>query len=68
MGKPGVKVGIKMYVPQDADGKEWQAHLIDDNTMACEDLTLADFNGDGRVDIVASGRATRNLKIYFNER
>ncbi len=67
MGKPGVKVGIKLYVPQDADGNEWKSHLIDDNTMACEDLVLADLNGDGRLDIVAAGRASKNLKIYLNE-
>jgi hypothetical protein len=25
-----------------------------------------DMNGDGKLDIVASGRATNNLKIYWN--
>ncbi|MEK7678021.1 MAG: VCBS repeat-containing protein [Verrucomicrobiota bacterium] len=35
---------------------------------ACEDLALADLNGDGRLDIIAAGRATKNLKVYFNER
>jgi hypothetical protein len=35
--------------------------------MATEDLIVGDFNGDGRPDIVASGRATRNVKIYWNE-
>ena len=35
--------------------------------MACEDLTLADLDGDGKLDIVASGRATHNLKVYFNQ-
>jgi hypothetical protein len=30
-------------------------------------LCLADLNGDGKLDnVVASGRATKNLKIYFN--
>lgn len=67
MGKTNEKVGIKLYVPLDAHGEKWQTHLIDDNQMACEDLTLADFNGDNRLDIVAAGRATKNLKIYFNE-
>ena len=67
MGKPNMKVGIKLYLPLDPEGKEWKSHLIDDNTMGCEDLTLADLNGDGRLDIVAAGRATKNLKIYFNE-
>ena len=32
----------------------------------CEDLTVADFNNDWRLDAAAS-RATKNVKIYFNE-
>jgi hypothetical protein len=35
--------------------------------MACEDLQLADLDADGQLDIVAAGRATHNLKIYFNQ-
>jgi hypothetical protein len=34
--------------------------------MACEDLKLADLDGDGKLDIIASGRASNNLKIYWN--
>ncbi len=41
--------------------------MIDEGGMATEDLTIADLNGDGRPDIIASGRATRNVKIYWNE-
>ncbi len=67
MQKPGAKVGIKMFVP-DETGEKWTPHLIDDNTMACEDLVLADLDGDGKLDIVAAGRATKNVKIYWNER
>jgi hypothetical protein len=59
------RVGVKLFVPRDASGREWAAHLIDDD-MACEDLVLADLDGDGRLDIIAAGRATRNLKIYWN--
>jgi hypothetical protein len=61
------KVGIKVFAPLDDTGKEWTQQTVDDNTMACEDLCLADLNGDGKLDIVASGRATRNVKIYLNE-
>jgi len=61
------KVGIKVYMPRDKQGKEWSQTLLDDNAMACEDLCLADLNGDGKLDVVASGRATKNVKIYFNE-
>jgi hypothetical protein len=67
-GTAGAKVGIKLYVPADAHGEAWKMHaVIDDNTMACEDLKLADLNGDGRLDIIAAGRATKNVIIYWNE-
>lgn len=61
------KVGIKMFVPKDTTYQQWEPFLIDDNGMACEDLTLADLNGDGKLDIIAAGRRTKNLKIYWNE-
>ena len=67
MNRPGAKVGLKLFTPLDADGAKWQQTLIDDNTMACEDLCLADLDGDGKLDIVAAGRATKNLKIYLNQ-
>ncbi|HVY69517.1 MAG TPA: FG-GAP and VCBS repeat-containing protein [Verrucomicrobiae bacterium] len=67
MNRPGTKVGIRLYTPLDREGHNWRATVVDDNQMACEDLCLADLNGDGRLDIVAAGRATKNLKIYFNE-
>ena len=60
------KVGIKLYTPTDASGQEWEAFLIDNNTMAVEDLKLADLNDDGKLDIIAAGRATNNLKVYWN--
>ena len=60
------KVGIKMYVPLDDKGEKWQTHVIDDNQMACEDLKTADLDGDCQPDIIASGRATHNLVIYWN--
>ena len=58
------KVGIRLYVPL-KDGS-WEKHIIDDNEMACEDLKVADLNGDEKLDIIACGRATQNLKIYWN--
>lgn len=67
-GRPGDVVGIKMYVPVHKRGYQWQMHaLLDDNQMACEDLKLADLNQDGKLDMVACGRATKNVIIYWNE-
>ena len=67
MGKPGAKVGIKLFTALDSQGSKWKHTLVDDNTMACEDLCLADLDGNGKLDIVAAGRATKNLKVYLNE-
>ena len=67
MNRPGVKVGIKLLTPLDPAGREWRTTLIDDNTMACEDLCLADLNGDGKLDLILAGRQTKNLRILFNE-
>ncbi len=60
------KVGVKMYVKKDAEGKQWESYWVDENGMACENLQVLDMNGDGKPDIVASGRATKNVKIYWN--
>ena len=59
------KVGIKLYA-QGEDGS-WTTHLIDDNKMAAEDLKVVDLNNDGKLDIVACGRSTKNVIIYWNK-
>ncbi|RMG22924.1 MAG: VCBS repeat-containing protein, partial [Bacteroidetes bacterium] len=46
------KVGIRLYVPPSSAGETWQMHLIDDNNMACEDLKIADLDGDGKAEII----------------
>jgi hypothetical protein len=60
------RVGVRLYVPDDS-ATGWQRHVVDDNHMACEDLKLADLDGDGRLDIIAAGRATHNLVVYWND-
>ena len=56
-------IGVKMYYRA---GDEWKSEWVDQGGMACEDLRIADLDADGRLDIVAAGRSTHNLKIYFN--
>ncbi len=60
----GKQFGIKVY--SEAAGKWTGEWLGEPNTMACEDLKLADLNGDGKLDVIAAGRATRNIVIYWN--
>lgn len=59
------QVGLKLYVPRDGSLQSWDAYLLDDD-MATEDVKVADLDGDGRLDIIAAGRATKNLKVYWN--
>ena len=60
------KVGVKVFIPEDAGGTRWQGDWVDENGMACEDPKVADLNADGKPDIIAAGRDTKNLKIYWN--
>ncbi len=57
--------GVAVY-SRGASG-EWAKTMIDDGGMAAEDLAVEDLDGDGRPEIIAVGRATQNIKIYWNE-
>ncbi|GAB3895687.1 FG-GAP repeat domain-containing protein [Spirosoma agri] len=61
------KVGIRLFKPKDPGNME--GYILDDSVrMACEDMQAADLDGDGDLDIIASGRATLNVLIYWNQR
>lgn len=63
--RPDLNPGVAIY--KRGPTGQWRKAVIDDGGMAAEDLAVADLNGDGRPDIVAVGRATGNIKIYWNE-
>lgn len=58
--------GVRIYDPVDAAAGKWQRQMLDPGSVAVEDLAVGDLNGDGQADIVAVGRATHNVKIYFH--
>jgi hypothetical protein len=62
-----VRSGVNVFKATDQTGTKWEKHVIDNGGVAVEDLACADLNADGRIDIVAVGRATGNVKIYWNE-
>jgi hypothetical protein len=65
--KPGERRGVRIYKALDERGTRWARHIVEDGGVAVEALAVADLNGDGRPDIVAVGRQTGNVRIYWNE-
>lgn len=59
--------GLYVFTPASPDGSKWRKHVIDEGGIAVEDAIVADFNGDGKPDIVAGGRYTHNVKLYVNQ-
>lgn len=49
------------------DGQWRRVTVLDEAEMSPEDLTIADLDGDGRPEVIACGRATQNVRIYWNK-
>ena len=61
------RCGLRVYDATDDSGAAWKRHIIDPGGINIEDLAAGDLNGDGRIDIVAVGRQSHNVRIYWNE-
>ena len=64
--RPQGTPGIKLFTPLAADGSKWREERISAEEIAVEDIKAADLDGDGRADIVAAARQTRNVTIFFS--
>ncbi|HEY0984675.1 FG-GAP repeat domain-containing protein [Schlesneria sp. T3-172] len=58
--------GLYVFSQDDPSSQRWTRHVIDNGGIAVEDALIADFNGDGKLDLLAGGRATQNVKLYLN--
>jgi hypothetical protein len=64
-GFRGPGTSLYVYYAADASGGNWQRQLLDAE-MATSGVAIADVNGDGRLDVVAIGSSTGNVKWYEN--
>ena len=60
----GGSYGVAVY--KRMPGGQWEKTAVDDG-VAVEDLAVEDLNGDGRPEIIAAGRSTANVRIYWNQ-
>lgn len=65
--KHKLRCGVRVYKCTDGKGEQWERQVVEDGGVAVEDLAAADLDGDGKVDIVAVGRQTKNARIYWNK-
>jgi hypothetical protein len=71
--KPGTAIprgpGIFVFDPKAGSSPlSFERHTIDDGGVGCEDAMTADLDADGRPDIIAGGRSTHNVRIYWNRK
>ncbi len=65
-GYRGKGASLYLYDGQDPLGRKWGRIALDEGDMAASGLDVVDINGDGRLDIIAVGTATANIKWYEN--
>ena len=66
-GYRGPGTSLYVYYARDSSVLNWRRQLLD-TEMATSGLAIADVNGDGRLDIVAIGSSTGNVKWYENQK
>jgi hypothetical protein len=64
-GFRGPGTSLCAYRAVDASGTKWERQTLD-TQMAASSVVIADVNGDGRLDVVAIGASTANVKWYEN--
>ncbi|MGF1579206.1 MAG: FG-GAP repeat domain-containing protein [Gemmataceae bacterium] len=61
------KQGVRLYKAGTKYDGHWTRHVMDHGGIAVEDLVVGDLNNDGKPEIVAVGRRTHNMRIYWNQ-
>jgi hypothetical protein len=65
-GYRGEGTSLLAYEAADSTGTRWTRHVIDDGGIAAQRCEAVDLDGDGDLDLVASGGSTSNVRWYEN--
>ena len=66
-GYNGEGTSLHLYRPEDLAQNRWSKETIDEGGLGVGQMQVLDMNGNGRLDIVASGLSTGNVKWYENQ-
>ena len=66
-GYNGEGTSLHLYRPEDLAHNHWRKETIDNGGLGVGQMHVVDMNGNGRLDIVASGLSTGNVKWYKNQ-
>ena len=65
-GYNGEGTSLHLYRPEELAQNRWHKETIDAGGLGVGQMQIVDMNGNGRLDIVASGLSTGNVKWYEN--
>lgn len=65
--RPSGEPGLKLFAPTDKSFRKWKEFRLSSKEIAVEDLKVGDLNGDKLPEIIAAGRQTHNLVIFWNK-
>ena len=66
-GYNGEGTSLHLYRPENLAQNQWGKETIDEGGLGVGQMHVLDMNGNGRLDIVASGLSTGNVKWYENQ-
>ncbi len=66
-GYNGEGTSLHLYRPEELAQHRWNKETIDAGGLGVGQMQIVDMNGNGQLDIVASGLSTGNVKWYENQ-
>ena len=63
-GYRGGRGGVVLFRASDETATHWDKQVLDDGTITCQGMFVADLMGTGRPGVVGIGGSTHNVKLF----